>query len=75
MARLGLGNMLAVDEERRERAWREISWVPRFSGRVVKRTVVCDGVGTCHFGLRDCWLVVGIRGGVCLFVSRSRLGM
>ena len=30
MARLGLGNMLAVDEERRERAQREISWVPRF---------------------------------------------
>ena len=31
-------------------------------------TVVCDGVGACHFGLRDCWWLVWIRGGVCLFV-------
>ena len=52
ITRLGLGSMLAVDEERRERAvWVLISMLRvEGMGEWEGRTVVCDGVGACHFG-------------------------
>lgn len=62
--RLGLGSMLAVEEERRERAVRVLMFSCGGEGRGEWEgvcTVVCDGVGACH-----CDGVWDMRGGVCL---------